>query len=215
MNEKIIQTQYDVTKKSRVRQFYEAYKIYIISFVVVFFVLLISYIFLTEIKENKKTKLSNNYVSAKILLDKDKIEEAKNLLIENILANDNTYSPLSLFLVVDESLIGDKKEISDLFEHVIENCKFDKEMENLILFKKALHDSSYIDENTLLETLNPLIHKETIWKHHALLLIGNYFREKNENIKAREFYLQIMGMKNLSNNIYEQARSQLLLLGNE
>ena len=215
MDEKIIQTQYDVTKKSKLRQFYEKNRIYIISFFSLILIFLIVSVVLTEIKENKKIKLSKNYISAKVLISEKKIDEATNLLTNNIFQNDNTYSPLSLFLIVDLNLINDEKKISDLFEHVIENCKFEKDMKNLIVLKKALHDSSYVDENKLLQSLKPLIHEENIWKHHALLLLGNYFRGKNENIKAKEFYLQIMKIKNLSNDFYEQARSQLTILEND
>ena len=67
----------------------------------------------------------------------------------------------------------------------------------------------------LLESLKPLINQETIWKPHALLLIGDYFVSKKQNSKAKEFYIQILSLKNLNNEFYDQARSQLALIAND
>ena len=67
----------------------------------------------------------------------------------------------------------------------------------------------------MLETIKPLLNTNTLWKPHALLLLGDYFVSKGENIKAIEFYQQILSMKNLHNDLYAQAKSQLLIIAHE
>lgn len=215
MNENIIQTKYDVTKKSKIREFYDLYKIYIFLFIAATIISIASYIAISEIKNNKKIDLSNKYISAKIFLDNRENEKAKKILSKIIYENDSTYSTLSLFLLIEENLINNQKEISNLFDYLLINCKFEEELKNLVIFKKAMHQSSYVNENNLLKTLKPLISKENFWKPHALLLIGNYYLEKNEKNKAREFFQTIMLLKNLNNDFYQKARNQLILIENE
>ena len=63
--------------------------------------------------------------------------------------------------------------------------------------------------------MNPLINSESIWKPHALALLGDYFFSRNEYIKAQEFYINIMLMKGLNREIYDHAKSQLSLISND
>ena len=132
-----------------------------------------------------------------------------------IFENDSTYSTLSLFLILNEKLIIDQVELSNLFDHVLENNKFEKEIKNLIIFKKALFQSNFVDELEMLEVTKPLINTETVWKPHALLLLGDYFTSKKEYLKAKEFYIQILSLKNLHKELYSQAESQLILITND
>ena len=67
----------------------------------------------------------------------------------------------------------------------------------------------------LLEITKPLLSTDTLWKPHALLLLGDYFMSKGENIKAREFYQQILSMNNLHKNLYDQAKLQLANINHE
>ena len=67
----------------------------------------------------------------------------------------------------------------------------------------------------LLEVIKPLINQETLWKPHALLLIGDYFVSKKEYTKAKEFYLQILSLKDLHRELYNETRSKLALIAND
>ena len=141
--------------------------------------------------------------------------KAKNILREIIYANDATYSTLSLFLILDKELIVEKEVLLSLFNHVLENNRFENELKNLLIYKKALFQSNFANEAELLEVIKPLINRETIWKPHALLLIGDYFVSKNEYSKAKEFYIQVMSLKNLHNELYDQANSKLISITND
>ena len=215
MNENLYEAQYVVSKKNKVKKFYEENKILIFLIILTLIIFIGSIIFYLETKETKKILLAENYIEAKIYLENDDRNKAKSILKTIIFANDSTYSALSLFLILDENLIVDQKELSNLFDQVLENNKFEKEVKNLIIFKKALFQSNSVSEIELLETVNPLINTETLWKPHALLLLGDYFVSKQEYLKAKEFYIQILSLKNLHKELYEQARSQLMLITND
>jgi len=215
MNENLFETQYDVTKKSKLKKFYEVNKILIFSVILILIIAIASISFYSETKEKKKILLSDNYFAAKVYLENGDRNEVKNILKTIIFANDSTYSTLSLFLILNENLIVDQGELSNLFDHVLENNKFEKEVKNLIIFKKALFQSNFVSELELLDAVKPLINTETVWKPHALLLLGDYFASKKEYLKAKEFYVQILSLKNLHKELYNHARSQLIFITND
>ena len=72
-----------------------------------------------------------------------------------------------------------------------------------------------MSELDLLESLKPLINEETLWKPHALLLLGDYFVFTKEYLKAKEFYIQILSSKGLHKEMYETARSRVIFIANE
>ena len=85
----------------------------------------------------------------------------------------------------------------------------------MIILKKAIFETNFNDEQLILNTLKPLINKETIWKAHALMLAGDYYLSQGENLKAKEFFLKILSIDNLNAEIEEQANYQLLLIKND
>ena len=212
MAEDFIQAQYDITKKSKLRKFYDSNKILIISSVLILIILIGSFSFYLQNKEKKRILLSENYVRAKIYLANGNKSEALSVLKKVIFANDQIYSTLCFFLILNENLINDYKELSDLFDFVLENNNFEKEVRNLLIYKKALFNSNYMAESELLSDIKPLLNNETLWKPHALLLLGDYFVYKKEFLKAKEFYKQILIIKNLQKNLYDQAIFQLSLI---
>jgi len=215
MDEKLIGARYDVTKKTKIKKFYESNKVLILCTTSFFIILIAFIIFYSESKERKKISLAENYITAKIYLSNEERNKAKDILENIIFANDNTYSALSLFLILNDNLIKDQQELSNLFDHVLKNNKFEKEIKNLLIFKKSLFQSNFVSENELLDSTKPLLNTDTLWKPHALLLLGDYFVFKKEYSKATEFYTQILSLKNLSEELYEQARTQLRFITNE
>ena len=216
MADNLFEAQYDITKKSRLRKFYESNKILIYLSIFILIILLGYFGYYLQNKEKKKILLSENYVQAKIYLANGSKVEALSILKDVIFANDPTYSTLGFFMILNESLIKDYNEISALFDHLLENNKYEKEIRNLLIYKKALFSSNYVKESELLEELKPLLNKkENLWKPHALLLLGDYFVSKKEYVKAKEFYIQILSINNLQKDLYDQAKSQLVFIANE
>ena len=215
MNENLFETQYDATKKSRFRKLYDANKLLIFSTLFVLIIASISFSFYTASKEKKQILLADNYMVAIFYLQNNERDKGRKILKEIILANNRTYSTLSLFLILDEDLVDDQKEISNLFDHLLANNKFEQEVKNLIIFKKTLFLSNFANELEMVENAKQLINTNTLWKPHALLLLGDYFSSKKQYLKAKEFYVQILSLQNLNIELYEQARSQLLLITND
>ena len=215
MSEDLFTTQYDVTKKSKLKRFYESNKIYIFSFILLIIISLGSFSFYLENKEKKRILLSDNYLKSKIYLESGDKNKAVNLLKELIFANDSTYSPLSLFLIINQNLITDYEELSSLFDHLLENNKFSEEIKNLLIYKKALLSSNFVNESELLKSIKPLLNNDSVWKPHGLLLLGDYYVSKSQYIKATEFYQKVFTIKNLHNDLYNHAQSQLARIPNE
>ena len=215
MNENLIHNEIEQTKKEKLLKFYNSNKILIFSSLSLVLVLGILIIFYLESQDKKREIVAQNYVSAKIFIEKNDKTKAKNILKEIVFSDNSIYSSLSFFLLLKENLISDEKEKSELFEHIIKNNNYSDEIKNLIIFKKALFESSFISESDLLASLNPLLNGDSIWKPHAILLVGDYFYSKEEYSKAREFYTKILSLKNINNEFYQQARSQLTLMINE
>ena len=215
MAENLFETDYDVTKKSKLKKFYESNKILIFSVILIFIISLGAFNYYLETIKKKKILLSENYFQAKIYLETGYKNEAINLLRELIFANDRTYSTLSFFLMLNQDLISNYEEISSLFDHLLINNKYEEEEKNLLIYKKILFNSNFANEAKLLEDSKLLLNTNTLWKPHALLLLGDYFASKNENLKATEFYTQILSINNLHRDLYDQAKLKLASISND
>lgn len=212
----IIEAQYDITKVSKTRKFYENNKILIILVAIILVILLASYTFYQKINEDKKIEISEKYIQAKIFIEENENDKATNLLKEIIYSNNSSYSTLSLFLIINENLISDnQKEIVSLFDHILNENKFDTEVRNLLIYKKSLLISDYATESEMLDATKPLLNNANLWQPHALMLLGDYFASKQEIIKAQEFYIKILSNKNYPKNFYDQASLKITNLKNE
>ena len=196
------------SKAIRIVNFYKNNKKIIYIFFSILIFSLVSLFYFFDVQKKNKIKIANEYILASNYLKAGDRLKAKKNLKDIVLKNDSTYSTLSLFMMINENLLEDN-EINNLFDHVIENNKFDPEIKNLIIFKKALFISNNANEAELLNILKPIINSESLFKQNALLLLANYFSEKGDKIKAEEFYKEIILLKNANQNIYQQALSQL------
>ena len=216
MANNLFETQYDLTKKSKLREFYESKKIWIYSTIFVLIIIVASYSYYKNSKETKKILLSENYVQAKIYLENGNKTKALEILKNIIFSNDPSYSTLSFFMILNEKLIVESNEISKLFDHLLEKNSFDKEIENLLHYKKALFKSNYVNEEKFLGEIKPLLSdKESLWKGHGLMLIGDYYFSRKEYIKAKDFYTQILTIENLQPELYDQAKMKLFNIAND
>ena len=126
-----------------------------------------------------------------------------------MLSKDKTYAPLSLYFLIDNGLIKSKNKINELFDLLIENNSLDKEVKNLIIYKKALYNSEFVSENILITQLKPLINSKSIWKSHALYLLGEYFYYKKEKKKSKEFFEKILIIENVNSKIKLEAQRRI------
>ena len=197
------------TRNEKIKNFIFKNKKILISFVVVIIVFLLSFFVYDEYKEKKKIEISDQYNSLIIEYTEENKELTKKGLIELINKKDPTYSPLSLYFIVDNLLISEQSKLNKLFDIVIDEISLEKEIKNLIIYKKALFNADNSSENQLIEILNPIINSESIWKSHALYLMAEYFYSKNEKQKAKEFFNQIIDLENANQDLRIEAQKRL------
>ena len=197
------------TRNERVRNFFVKNKIKIISILLAIIIVLIAAYSFDKYKTNQKIEISNKFNSTTLMYsDKNKGSTIKNL-VEIINKKDPTYSPLSLYFILDKKLISDRVKINEYFDLLIENTPLDKEINNLVIYKKALFNADQAQESDLLNILNPLINSESVWRSHALYLMAEFFYSKDQKQKSKEFFNQIISLENPNSDIKLQAEKRL------
>ena len=197
------------TRIEKAKNFFINNKKILVSCFSIIILLIFSYFFYEERVEKNKKKIANNYNSAYInFISSDKIS-AKIEMVKIIQSKDKTYAPLALYFLIDNNIIKSELEINKNFDILINEIKLDKEIQNLIIYKKALFNSDFETENNLLKILNPILNSESIWKSHSLYLIGEYFLSKNEKQKAKEFFEKILSLENSNPNVRIEAQKRI------
>ena len=162
-----------------------------------------------SINKKKKLKISDQYNSIITEYSENNKEKTKNFLVDIIYKNDSTYSPLALYFIIDEKLVTDKSNINNLFDSIIKNTSLDKEIKNLMIYKKALFNADESEENQLLDILKPILNSNSIWKSQALYLMAEYFYSKEEKQKSKEFFNQILSLENVNQDLKIEAQRRL------
>jgi len=196
------------TRIEKIKNFFlNNYKKLIGSLVSILLVLF-SYFGYQEYKKRAKLEIAEiyNQITLKEITIKntDDIEQ----LVKIIKKKDPNYSALSLYFIIENDLINDQKEINNFFDLVIKSQE-EKEIKNLIIYKKAMYNADIATENELLEILNPILKSESIWKSHALLLMADYFDHNNNLIKSKDFLEEIVNSELVNNEIRVEAERRL------
>ena len=197
------------TRNEKVRNFFVNNKNKIISIVVILIIVLIGAYSFDSYKTNKKKEISNKFNSITLSYSENTKDRTVQKLVEIINEQDPTYSPLSLYFIIDNELISNQSEINSYFDILIKKTSVDKEIMNLIIYKKALYNADQAEESNLLNILNPLINSESVWKSHALYLMAEYFYAKDQKQKSKEFFNQIISLENSNSDIRSQAEKRL------
>ena len=197
------------SRSEKVRNFFVNNKNKIISLVVILIVVLVSAYSFDKYQTNKKKEISNKFNSTTISYSEKTKELTAKKLVEIINEQDSTYSPLALYFIIDNQLISNDSEINSYFDILIDEISLDKEIKNLVIYKKALFNADQAQESELLNMLNPLIKSESVWKSHALYLMAEYFYSKDQKQKSKEFFNQIVSLENSNSDIKLQAEKRL------
>jgi predicted negative regulator of RcsB-dependent stress response len=197
------------TRNEKIKNFFIRNKKKLILGFSIIIIIIISYLLINEIKKKKKIKLANEFNLTTINFNAENKQTTIDQLTKLIDANDNTYSPLALYFLIDNNLIDKKSEINILFNKLINETSLDSEIKNLIIYKKALFNSDFSSENEILEILNPIINSESMWKSHSLYLMAEYFYSKGQMQKAKEFFNQIQVLPNANNEIKIETQNRL------
>jgi len=197
------------TRSEKVRNFFVNNKNKIISLIVILIVVLVGAYSFEKYQTNKKKEISNKFNSTTISYSEKTKDLTAKKLVEIINEQDPTYSPLALYFIIDNQLISNDSEINSYFDVLIDEISMDKEIKNLVIYKKALFNADTAQESDLLNMLNPLIKSESVWKSHALYLMAEYFYSKDQKQKSKEFFNQIVSLENSNSDIKLQAEKRL------
>jgi predicted negative regulator of RcsB-dependent stress response len=197
------------TRKEKIKNFLinnQKSLIAIVSFIIF---IIFAYFIFNEVQDRKIKGLAEKYNNISINFETSNKTNIKNQLIEIIKKKDQTYSTLALYFIIDNEIQASNEEINQYFDIIINEVNLDKEIKNLIIYKKGLFNSEFESENNLISILNPVIKSQSIWRSHALYLIAEYFFDKNQNQKAKEFYNKILAYDKSNKNIRLEAQKRL------
>ena len=197
------------TRNERIKNFIINNKKKLISLIIAFIILIISFYSYQIYLDKKREDISNRYNSAIIEYEAANKSKIIPILKDIIDAKDATYSPLALYFIIDNDLINDKNEINSFFDILIDKTSLDIEIKNLIIYKKALFNADQINEIELLNILNPLLNSDSVWKSHALYLVAEFFYSKGEKQKSKDFFEKIVSTENSNTDILTSAKRRL------
>ena len=197
------------TRNEKIKNFFVNNKNKIISGIIILIIIIVGVFSYDKYLINKKKDISDSFNSIIINYSEKTKEITTSSLIEIINKKDPTYSPLSLYFIIDNNLLSDQSKINSLFDILIKDTSLDNEINNLIIYKKALYNADNAKESDLLNMLNPLINSKSVWKSHSLYLMAEYFYSNNQKQKAKEFFKQIIALENSNLDIRLQAEKRL------
>ena len=196
------------TRIEKIKNFFTNNYKKLIGLLVSILLLLFSYFGYQEYKKRAKLGIAETY--NQITLKDITIENTKDIkqLVKIIKEKDPIYSALSLYFIIENNLVNDQKKINNFFDLVIKSQE-EKEIKNLIIYKKAMYNADIISENELLDILNPILKSESVWKSHALLLMADFFEHSNNLIKSKDFLEEIVNSELANNGIRIEAERRL------
>ena len=197
------------TRNEKIKIFFINNKKYLIAILSSIILIVFAYFSYGEIQDRKMKKLAEKYNNISIKFSTSNKMDVKNELIEIINEKNSTYSLLALYFIIDNEIQSSNEEINKFFDIIINEVNLNKEIKNLIIYKKGLFNASFETENNLIKILNPIINSDSVWKSHALYLLAEYFFDKNQKQKAKEFYSQILDYKKSNENILTETRKRL------
>ena len=197
------------TRREKFKNFIIKNKKILVMSVSSIIIIILLLVFYSEIKFKNQIKLGNKYNEIVLSYEKKNNQNTEEELIDIIQKKDPTYSPLALNFIIDNEIVNDKIKVNELFDIIIKKTNIENEIKNLIIYKKALYNSDNINENDLINILNPILNSESVWKSHSLYLLAEYFLSKNEKQKSKEFLVQIIELENANPKIKVEAQKRI------
>ncbi len=169
------------------------------------------FLWLDYSSKNQRVKISEEFISAKIFLNNKNLTSSLGILKKIINKKDKIYSPLSLFLIIDNDLESDKTLVLKYFDTVLSIGGQEKEDLNLLKLKKAYFISENSKEKDLLDLLNPIINSKSVWRIQSIKFLGDYYFSLKEFKKAGQYYSILLAEENLNIDISEIERKMKII----
>jgi predicted negative regulator of RcsB-dependent stress response len=198
------------TRKEEIKNFFIKHKKKFYFLMGLILLSIFSVFFYLDIVKKQKAEIANKFINASINYNLKEEAYYSKEFKEIINSHDSTYAPLALFFLIDNKILNSNEEINHLFDQILNNVNLEKEIKNLVIYKKGLINADFQPENIMIEILKPVINSESFWKPHSLLLLGDYFLFKGERQKAKDFYSQILTSQKTNENIFNQVQQRIL-----
>ena len=198
-------------QKKGFKEFITSNKKLLISLCAVFIFAGATFLWIDYSNKNKRIKISENFIEAKILLTEDNRPKSLEILKDIIRQHDKVYSPLSLFLILDEDLEENKEIILEYFDLVLSISSLKNEDLNLLRLKKAIFISNTSKEQDMLDLLNPIINSNSVWRLQSLKFLADYYFSLKQFKKAEQYYLSLLDSDDDSINHNEIKRKIQLI----
>ena len=197
------------TKKEKYINFFKNNKKALISLLFFFVFIILFYFSYNFYKVGQKDNLAEKYNNTALNYNPNNNSETILNMKEIILERDKTYSPLALYFLIDNNIVLSNSEINEYFDIIINDVKLTQSNKYLNIYKKTLFNADIVSEQELLLMINPVLKEENEWKSHALYLMAEYYFENEQINKSKEFYNNILSLKNGNQNIKLEAKIRL------
>ena len=198
-------------KKEKIKNFFVKNSKYLIFSISAIIILILAYFVYLEINSRNQSKLAEEYnYIVNNFNNLQNSEQSTERLIRIVEKKNSTYSPLSLYFILDNELVTEKNEINKYFNMVINIGSLEKEIKNLNIYKKAIYNSNFVDEAELVEILRPITNSDSIWKSHSLFLLAEFFYYKENKAESKKLLNEIINYENSNSEIKLEAQKKLV-----
>ena len=198
-------------KKEKIKNFFVKNSKYLIFSITAIIILILAYFVYLEINSRNQSKLAEEYnYIVNNFNNLQNSEQSTERLIRIVEKKNSTYSPLSLYFILDNELVTEKNEINKYFDMVINIGSLEKEIKNLNIYKKAIYNSNFVDEAELVEILRPITNSDSIWKSHSLFLLAEFFYFKENKAESKKLLNEIINYENSNSEIKLEAQKKLV-----
>ena len=198
-------------RKEKIKNFFVKNSKYLIFSISAIIILILAYFVYVEINSRNQSKLAEEYnYIVNNFNNLQNSEQSTERLIRIVEKKNSTYSPLSLYFILDNELVTEKNEINKYFDMVIDIGSLEKEIKNLNIYKKAIYNSNFVDEAELVEILRPITNSDSIWKSHSLFLLAEFFYYKENKAESKKLLNEIINYENSNSEIKLEAQKKLV-----
>ena len=198
-------------RNEKFKNFFVKNSKYLIFSISAIIILILAYFVYVEINSRNQSKLAEEYnYIVNNFNNLQNSEQSTERLIRIVEKKNSTYSPLSLYFILDNELVTEKNEINKYFDMVIDIGSLEKEIKNLNIYKKAIYNSNFADEAELVEILRPVTNSDSIWKSHSLFLLAEFFYFKENKVESKKLLNEIINYENSNSEIKLEARKKLV-----
>ena len=198
-------------RKEKLKNFFLKNSKYLIFSISAIIILILAYFVYVEIKSRDHDKIAEKYNNiVNNFNNLQNTEQSTKELIRIIEKKNLTYSPLSLYFILDNDLVSENNEINKYFDIVINISSLEKEIKNLNIYKKAIYNSNFVDEAELVEILRPVTNADSIWKSHSLFLLADFFYFKNNKAESKKLLNEIINDEDGNQEIKLEAQKKLI-----